>query len=96
MYLQFCGRSKTESECGVIEVEPGEIIGCKGEGGRPVRKLSAFDYFTGMTGKGCARAAVLYNVNQFRVDVYNREEEQIFFTAAATRMRSGFNCAVIR
>ena len=165
VYLQFCGRSKIESEAGVIEMEPGEIalvpsaishrttgmddclrvrvatqeavsegvnpekpatqtkftvkpsepigaanghredsatdgavlehisfwdsqsdlwverdvaalIGCKGEGGRPVRKLSAFNYFTGMTGKGGARAPVLYNADQFRVDVYNLEEEQ--------------------
>jgi mannose-6-phosphate isomerase-like protein (cupin superfamily) len=164
VYLQFCGRSKIESESGVVEVEPGEIalvpsaishrttgtdeclrvrvatqeavtegvdpekpatqnkfsvklsepigatnghaepasdgpalehisfwdpqsdlwverdvaalIGCKREGGRPVRKLSAFNYFTGMTGKGGARAPVLYNGKEFRVDVYNLEEEQ--------------------
>jgi homogentisate 1,2-dioxygenase len=25
VYLQFCGRSKIESEAGVIEMEPGEI-----------------------------------------------------------------------
>ena len=165
VYLQFCGRSKIESESGVIEIEPGEIalvpsaishrsigsdqclrlrvatqeamtegvdpekpttqnkfsvkpsepigagnghnadgagdgtalehisfwdpqsdlwverdvaalIGCKREGGRPVRKLSAFNYFTGMTGKGGARAPILYNGKEFRVDVYNLEEEQ--------------------
>ena len=163
VYLQFCGRSKIESECGVVELEPGEIalvpaaishrtngmdqclrvrvatqefvtegvdaekpltdrrltvrssepigngakaealsegpvlehisfwdpqsdlwverdcaalIGCKREGGRVVRKLSAFNYFTGMTGKGGARAPVLYNGKEFRVDVYNLEEEQ--------------------
>ena len=164
VYLQFCGRSIIESECGVVELEPGEIalvpaaishrsagadqclrvriatqecvtegvdpdkpltqrqftvrpsapievgngapqaagggpvlehisfwdpqsdlwverdctalIGCKREGGRNVRKLSAFNYFTGMTGKGGARAPVLYNANEFRVDVYNLEEEQ--------------------
>ena len=164
VYLQFCGRSKIESESGVVEVEPGEIvlvpsaishrstgtdqclrvrvatqecvtegvdpekpttqnkfivrpsepigaanghaevandgpvlehisfwdpqsdlwverdvsalIGCKREGGRAVRKLSAFNYFTGMTGRGSARAPVLYNGKEFRVDVYNLEEEQ--------------------
>jgi len=165
VYLQFCGRSKIESESGVVEVEPGEIvlvpaaishrstgmdqclrvrvatqecvtegvdpekptmqrqfavrpsepigftnggkadsdgegpvlehisfwdpqsdlwverdvaalIGCKREGGRIVRKLSAFNYFNGMTGKGGARAPVLYNGKEFRVDVYNLEEEQ--------------------
>jgi mannose-6-phosphate isomerase-like protein (cupin superfamily) len=164
VYLQFCGRSKIDSECGVIELEPGEIvlvpsaishrstgtdqclrvriatqecvtegvdpekpltrnrltvkpsepiptgngkpesasdgavlehisfwdpqsdlwverdiaalIGCKREGGRNVRKLSAFNYFSGMTGKGGARAPVLYNGKEFRVDVYNLEEEQ--------------------
>lgn len=165
IYLQFCGRSKIESECGEIALEPGEIvlvpsaishrstgtdqclrvriatqecvtegvdpekpltqmrltvrpsapvvpgngakpdgasegavlehisfwdpqsdlwversvaalIGCKREGGRNARKLSAFNYFTGMTGKGGARAPVLYNGREFRVDVYNLEEEQ--------------------
>jgi quercetin dioxygenase-like cupin family protein len=164
VYLQFCGRSKIESEGGVIEMEPGEIalvpsaishrttgagdclrvrvatqeavvegvdpekattnnkftvkpsepftaangngeaangstaleyisfwdpqsdlwverdvaalIGCKREGGRPVRKLSAFNYFTGMTGQGGVRAPVLYNAKEFRVDVYNLEQEQ--------------------
>jgi mannose-6-phosphate isomerase-like protein (cupin superfamily) len=165
VYLQFCGRSKIESESGVVEAEPGEIvlvpaaishrttgmdqclrvrvatqefvsegvdpekptmqrsftvrasepiaasnghgaeasgadpvlehisfwdpqsdlwverdvtalIGCKREGGRIVRKLSAFNYFTGMTGKGGARAPILYNGKEFRVDVYNLEEEQ--------------------
>ena len=165
VYLQFCGRSKIESESGVVEVEPGEIvlvpaaishrttgtdqclrvrvatqefvtegvdpekatmqrqfivrpsepfgaangaksdsngaapvlehisfwdpqsdlwverdvtalIGCKRDGGRIVRKLSAFNYFTGMTGRGGARAPILYNGKEFRVDVYNLEEEQ--------------------
>ena len=165
IYLQFCGRSKIDSECGEIALEPGEIalvpsaishrstgtdqclrlriatrecvtegvdpekpltqmrltvrpsapvvpgngaepegvseravlehisfwdpqsdlwvernvaalIGCKREGGRNARKLSAFNYFTGMTGKGGARAPVLYNGREFRVDVYNLEEEQ--------------------
>lgn len=165
IYLQFCGGSQIESECGVIELAPGEIvlvpaaishrstgtdqclrvriatqecvtegvdpekpltqtrltvqpseppapgngtkpevasdgvvlehisfwdpqsdlcvernvtglIGCKREGGRNVKKLSAFNYFTGMTGKGGARAPILYNGKEFRVDVYNLEEEQ--------------------
>lgn len=165
IYLQFCGKSKIESEGGVIELEPGEIallpsaishrttgtdqclrvrvatleavvegvdpqkptmqrkftnrpsepiaaangssaangtegpvlehmsfwdpisdlwverdvnalIGCKREGGREVRKLEAFNYFTGMTGQGGARAPILYNAQQFRVDVYNLEQEQ--------------------
>ena len=164
VYLQFCGRSKIESEGGVIELEPGEIallpsaishrttgtdqclrvrvatqeavtegvdpakptmqrsfsvqpsdpiaisgdhsthgaegpvlehisfwdpqsdlwveremsalVGCKREGGREVKKLSAFNYFTGMTGRGGARAPILYNGKEFRVDVYNLEEEQ--------------------
>lgn len=59
-----------------VERDVAALIGCKREGGRPVRKLSAFNYFTGMTGKGGARAPVLYNANEFRVDVYNLEEEQ--------------------
>jgi mannose-6-phosphate isomerase-like protein (cupin superfamily) len=59
-----------------VERDVAALIGCKREGGRIVRKLSAFNYFTGMTGKGGARAPVLYNGKEFRVDVYNLEEEQ--------------------
>jgi len=59
-----------------VERNLAALIGCKREGGRIVRKLSAFNYFTGMTGKGGARAPVLYNGKEFRVDVYNLEEEQ--------------------
>ena len=59
-----------------VERECAALIGCKREGGRNVRKLSAFNYFTGMTGKGGARAPVLYTGKEFRVDVYNLEEEQ--------------------
>lgn len=59
-----------------VEREVAPLIGCKRDGGRIVRKLSAFNYFTGMTGKGGARAPVLYNGKEFRVDVYNLEEEQ--------------------
>jgi mannose-6-phosphate isomerase-like protein (cupin superfamily) len=59
-----------------VERDAAALIGCKREGGRIVRKLSAFNYFTGMTGKGGARAPVLYNGKEFRVDVYNLEEEQ--------------------
>ena len=59
-----------------VERDVAALIGCKREGGRPVRKLSAFNYFTGMTGKGGARAPILYNGKEFRVDVYNLEEEQ--------------------
>jgi mannose-6-phosphate isomerase-like protein (cupin superfamily) len=59
-----------------VERDVGALIGCKREGGREPRKLSAFNYFTGMTGQGGARAPVLYNANEFRVDVYNLEQEQ--------------------
>lgn len=59
-----------------VEREVAALIGCKGEGGRPVRKLSAFNYFTGMTGQGGVRAPILYNGKEFRVDVYNLEQEQ--------------------
>ena len=59
-----------------VERDVAALIGCKGEGGRPVRKLSAFNYFTGMTGQGGARAPILYNGKEFRVDVYNLEQEQ--------------------
>ena len=59
-----------------VERDVSALIGCKRDGGRIVRKLSAFNYFTGMTGKGGARAPVLYNGKEFRIDVYNLEEEQ--------------------
>jgi hypothetical protein len=59
-----------------VERDVAALIGCKRQGGRIVRKLGAFNYFTGMTGKGGARAPVLYNGKEFRVDVYNLEEEQ--------------------
>ena len=59
-----------------VERDVAALIGCKREGGRVVKKLSAFNYFTGMTGKGGARAPILYNGKEFRVDVYNLEEEQ--------------------
>ena len=59
-----------------VERDVAALVGCKREGGRVVRKLSAFNYFTGMTGKGGARAPILYNGKEFRVDVYNLEEEQ--------------------
>jgi mannose-6-phosphate isomerase-like protein (cupin superfamily) len=59
-----------------VERDLASLVGCKREGGRIVRKLSAFNYFTGMTGRGGARAPVLYDAKEFRVDVYNLEEEQ--------------------
>lgn len=59
-----------------VERDVAALVGCKREGGRIVRKLSAFNYFTGMTGKGGARAPVLYTGKEFRIDVYNLEEEQ--------------------
>ena len=59
-----------------VERDVAALVGCKREGGRVVRKLSAFNYFAGMTGKGGARAPILYNGKEFRVDVYNLEEEQ--------------------
>ena len=59
-----------------IERDPAALIGTVTEGSRPVKKIRAFDYFTGMTGKGGAKAPVLYQGNEFRVDVYNLEEEQ--------------------
>ena len=59
-----------------IERDAAALIGTVTDGSRPVKKLAAFDYFTGMTGKGGARAPVLYNGKEFRIDVYNLEEEQ--------------------
>ena len=59
-----------------IERDPSALIGSVTGGARQVKKIRAFDYFTGMTGKGGAKAPVLYNGKEFRVDVYNLEEEQ--------------------
>jgi mannose-6-phosphate isomerase-like protein (cupin superfamily) len=59
-----------------IERDAAALIGTVTDGSRPVKKIAAFDYFTGMTGKGGARAPVLYNGKEFRIDVYNLEEEQ--------------------
>ena len=70
-----------------VERDVAALIGCKREGGRVVKKLSAFNYFTGMTGKGGARAPILYNGKEFRVDVYNLEEEQNGFPSRLRRRR---------
>jgi mannose-6-phosphate isomerase-like protein (cupin superfamily) len=59
-----------------IERKCAELFGCVKEGGRGFKKLRAFDYFTGMTGKGGARAPVLYTGNEFRIDCYNLEGQQ--------------------
>jgi len=59
-----------------IERDPAALIGTVTGGSRPVKKIRGFDYFTGMTGKGGAKAPVLYNGKEFRIDVYNLEEEQ--------------------
>ena len=59
-----------------IERDAAALIGTVTEGCRPVKKIRGFDYFTGMTGKGGAKAPVLYNGKEFRIDVYNLEEEQ--------------------
>jgi mannose-6-phosphate isomerase-like protein (cupin superfamily) len=59
-----------------IERDAAALIGTVTDGSRPVKKIAAFDYFTGMTGKGGARAPILYNGKELRVDVYNLEEEQ--------------------
>ena len=59
-----------------IERKPAELLDCVTEGSRPFKKLRSFDYFTGMTGKGGARAPVLYTGNEFRIDCYNLEGQQ--------------------
>jgi homogentisate 1,2-dioxygenase len=59
-----------------IERDPAQLINCITEAPRPVKKIRAFDYFTGMTGKGGAKAPVLYNGKEFRIDCYNLEGEQ--------------------
>ena len=59
-----------------IERDASALIGTVTSGSRPVKKIRGFDYFTGMTGKGGAKAPVLYHGKEFRIDVYNLEEEQ--------------------
>jgi mannose-6-phosphate isomerase-like protein (cupin superfamily) len=59
-----------------IERDPAALIGTVTGGSRPFKKIRGFDYFTGMTGKGGAKAPILYNGKEFRIDVYNLEEEQ--------------------
>jgi mannose-6-phosphate isomerase-like protein (cupin superfamily) len=59
-----------------VERDPVALIGAVTDGARPVKKIRGFDYFTGMTGKGGAKAPVLYTGKEFRIDVYNLEEEQ--------------------
>jgi mannose-6-phosphate isomerase-like protein (cupin superfamily) len=59
-----------------IERNPAALIGTVTDGSRPFKKIRGFDYFTGMTGKGGAKAPVLYTGREFRIDVYNLEEEQ--------------------
>lgn len=59
-----------------IERDPDALIGTVTGGSRPFKKIRGFDYFTGMTGKGGAKAPILYNGKEFRIDVYNLEEEQ--------------------
>lgn len=69
-----------------IERKCSELVGCVKEGpggwewtkkgGRGMRKIRAFDYFTGVTGKGGARAPDLYKSDEFRIDVYNLEGQQ--------------------
>lgn len=59
-----------------IERDAAALIATVTGGSRPVKKIRAFDYFTGMTGEGGAKAPVLYTGKEFRIDVYNLEEEQ--------------------
>jgi hypothetical protein len=78
-----------------VERDVAALIGCKREGGRIVRKLGAFNYFTGMTGKGGARAPVLYNGKEFRSTFIISRKNKTAFTEVATRTKSGSNSAVI-
>lgn len=59
-----------------IERSGKKIFNCWKEGGRAFKKIRAFDYFTGITGKGGARAPVLYEGKEFRIDCYNLEGQQ--------------------
>ena len=59
-----------------IERDPAALFGTVTSGSRAFKKIRGFDYFTGMTGKGGAKAPVLYTGKEFRIDVYNLEDEQ--------------------
>ena len=51
--------------------------------GRDISVIRVFDYFTGMTGKGSARAPMHYEGEDFRTDAYNTEGQQWGFHRGA-------------
>ena len=79
-----------------IERDASALIGTVTSGSRPVKKIRGFDYFTGMTGKGGAKAPVLYHGKEFRIDVTIWKKSKGAFIEVATRTRFGFSFAAIR
>ncbi len=64
-------------EVDVIERDYASLVGVASEG-RGIQKLRAFDFFTGITGRG-GPGPKIYESNVFHVEVYNTEGDQWAF-----------------
>ena len=63
-----------------IERDHAALVGCvMPNRSREITVIRIFDYFTGMTGKGSARAPLHYEGEEFRTDAYNTEGQQFGF-----------------
>jgi mannose-6-phosphate isomerase-like protein (cupin superfamily) len=68
----------------VIERDHARLVGAAtAQRGRDISVTRIFDYFTGMTGKGTARAPLHYEGQDFRTDAYNTEGQQNGFHRGA-------------
>jgi hypothetical protein len=68
----------------VIERDHARLVGAAtAQRSRDISVIRVFDYFTGMTGKGKARAPMHYDGEDFRTDAYNTEGQQFGFHRGA-------------
>jgi hypothetical protein len=68
----------------VIERDHARLVGAATpQRSRDISVIRVFDYFTGMTGKGAARAPMHYEGEDFRTDAYNTEGQQFGFHRGA-------------
>ena len=68
----------------VIERDHARLVGAATpQRGRDISVIRVFDYFTGMTGKGSARAPQHYEGAHFKTDAYNTEGQQWGFHRGA-------------
>ena len=64
----------------IIERDHAALVGAAtANRSRDITVIPIFDYFTGMTGKGSARAPKHYESKNFRTDAYNTEGQQYGF-----------------